>query len=141
LARDLGISETIDDLGPQTHDRALALLQGADGALIPLKTTGSVVTRGTIPAKLYEAVALGKPVLLLAEPDGDAARLLEGYPHEFADGGDANAVATAIGRFVRTPSSGEPPCQPPPSLAGWSRTAAATQLDELLRELLPVRVP
>jgi len=139
LAR-FGIAASVDDLGPQRHERALALLQGADAALVPQRTSGSEVSRGTIPAKIYQAMAAGKHIILLADPEGDAARMLAGYPHTLAAGNDPAAIAEAFRRFAeQAPASHESAI--PPEFVAWSRHAATVELDRLIRELNPAFEP
>ena len=136
----LGINAHVDDLGPQRHERALALLRGADAALVPQRTSGSEVSRGTIPAKIYQAMAAHKHVILLADLDGDAARMLTGYRHTLAAGNDPEAIAAAFHRFAKEVFTGQAPTFPP-EFATWSRHAATVALDELIRELNPAFEP
>jgi glycosyltransferase involved in cell wall biosynthesis len=133
----LDLAERIEDLGPQPQQRAAALLRGADAALIPLKALGTPASRGTIPAKLYLAVALSKPIVLLADSDGEAAALLTGYPHTFAPSGDPGAIAAALHRFGTEPDMSRD-ISPPSELICWTRRSATASLDRLIGELHPL---
>lgn len=132
----LGIAERIEDLGPQPQERAAALLRGADAALIPIKALGTPASRGTIPAKIYLAVALAKPIVLLADCDSEAAALLAGYPHSFAPSDSPEAIAAALDRFATQPNGWKDP-SPPAELVGWSRFAATAALDRLIADVHP----
>ena len=132
----LGIAERIEDLGPQPQERAAALLRGADAALIPIKALGTPASRGTIPAKIYLAVTLRKPIVLLADRDSEAATLLAGYPHCFAPSDSPEAIAAALDRFATEMDGWKDP-RPPAELVGWSRYAATAALDRLIAELHP----
>jgi glycosyltransferase involved in cell wall biosynthesis len=133
LVRSSGIGDRVDDLGPQPHHRALALMQGADGILVPVRATPA--SAGVIPAKIYEAIALRKFVLLVADPQGDAAALVRSYGRgATASSSDPDSVARALDAFARTPPEDADFVIPPP-FAGWSRTAAAQDLDRALRGL------
>ena len=136
----LGIAERIEDLGPQPQERAAALLRGADAALIPIKAAGTAASRGTVPAKIYLAVALAKPIVLLADCDSEAAALLADYPHTFAPSDNPDAIAAALHRFNAEPTGLRAPC-PPSELAGWSRFTAAAALDRLIAGLDPAFAP
>jgi colanic acid biosynthesis glycosyl transferase WcaI len=71
------------------------LLQSADGILVPLKTQ----LTGAVPSKLYEAMAMGKPVILIA--GSEAAQIV----HESNCGivvspGDVESLVEAI-RYLK----------------------------------------
>lgn len=132
----LELAEWIEDLGPQPHDRTVALLRGADAALIPIRAAGTPASKGTIPAKVYQAIALKKPIVLFAEADGDAAALLAGYPHYFAAGDDSGAIAATLHHFASGFAAPDE-ATAPAKLAGWNRRAAAIALDRLLGQLHP----
>ena len=130
----LGLTGHIHDLGAQPQRETVALLRGADASLVPIRVTGEPASKGTIPAKVYQAVALRRPIVLLADPDGDAAALLTGYPHLFARGDDPAAIALALKEFAAGALPAEAPAVPA-ALAGWSRTATAVALDGLIGRL------
>ena len=133
LVRAWDLGAWVEDLGPQPHRRALALMQGADGLLVPVRPSGA--TTGVIPAKTYEAIALRKPIVLVADPAGDAAALVRTYGRAIvASSSDAGAVARAFDAFAGDPSIGAAPAMPA-ALAGWSRQAAARDLDRAIRGL------
>lgn len=133
LVRSWGIGDRVEDLGPQPHRRALALMQGADGILVPVRATPA--SAGVIPAKIYEAIALRKFVLLVADPEGDAAALVRCYGRgTAASSRDPDSVVRALDAFARMPPDDAGFVVPPP-LAKWSRTAAAQDLDRAIRGL------
>jgi hypothetical protein len=136
----LGIADWIEDLGPQPQERAAALLRGADAALIPIKAAGTAASRGTIPAKIYLALALSKPIVLLADCDSEAAALLAGYPHTFAPSNNPDAIAAALHRFAAG-QSGWRALSLPSELVGWSRYAATVALDRLIADIDPAFAP
>jgi hypothetical protein len=131
-----GIGRQVVDIGPQPHDRTVALLLGADAALVPLRASGTPASRGTIPAKLYQAMALRKPIILIADRDSEAAALLQGYEHIFAAGDDPDEIAAALHRFAAAPRPSRQP-EPPAELAGWSRASATRALVDLIEKLNP----
>ena len=130
IIREYGIGHLVEDIGPQPYRRALALMRGADGILVPVSTPPT--SPGTIPAKIYDALALGCSIFLLADPEGDAAALLAGGGHMVVPSGDPGEFAEGLRRFA----SGEPTKDPtvPADLIGWDRRASAEALDRLLRQ-------
>lgn len=72
LARERGVRDMID-LAPRIpYRQALAEMLGADSLLVLQGAT----CNAQVPAKAYEYLRAGRPVLGLADPSGDTARLL-----------------------------------------------------------------
>lgn len=69
LAKDLGLDQ-VRFLGPVAKEKIPAILNGADVVIVPLK----IQLTGAVPSKLYEAMAIGKPVILIA--GNEAARIV-----------------------------------------------------------------
>jgi glycosyltransferase involved in cell wall biosynthesis len=86
-----------------------------------------------VPAKLYEALALGRPVLALAHDGGDTARLLErlGQGAGLAPPDDPVAISAAIVRLLEDP----PPPVPPEGLNEFDRDRIAARYAALLDEV------
>jgi glycosyltransferase involved in cell wall biosynthesis len=86
-----------------------------------------------IPSKLYEALALGRPVLALARSGGDTARLLERLRQGvgLAPPDDPAAIAAAIERLLAEP----PEPVPPEELAEFDRDRIAARYAALLDEV------
>ena len=127
-----GIASAVEDLGPQPLTRAISLMRGADGILVPVRR--GPVSSGTIPAKLYDAIALSKFILLIAEPEGDAAALLKGYPdHTICAADDPVLLAKAFAEFTRWRSENSQIARAPVLPPDWSRRSAALELSEALK--------
>lgn len=97
----------------------------------------AVVINGTatggdmaLPSKLFEALALGMPVLALTTPGSDTARLLEqlGQQAGCAPPADAEAIARALVRLLEDP----PAAVDPQLLRPWDRSLVAEQVAGLL---------
>lgn len=71
-------SDTCLDLGPTDHATALMRCLDADVLLVLVKD-GEKARRGTIPAKVFEAMALGQHILAILPPLNDTRTVLEGY--------------------------------------------------------------
>ncbi len=89
-ARTLGLTN-VRFLGPYPHEALPALLASADISLIPLKHR----LPGAVPSKLYEAMAAGLPVVLVA--DGEAADIVRNAQAGIAvPPGDVEALGLAL---------------------------------------------
>jgi len=86
-------------LPPQPKDRMPAVWSLCDVALVHLKE--SPVFAGVIPSKIFEAMAMGLP-LLIAAPEGEASRIVTGRAagqHVAAE--DPDALAAAARRLMK----------------------------------------
>ncbi len=64
-----------------------------------------------VPAKLYEYIGAGRPILALAEPDGDTAWALRasGAPHRIVAPADGAGITRALGELVESIAAGGVP--------------------------------
>jgi glycosyltransferase involved in cell wall biosynthesis len=86
-------------LAARRADDIPALLAAADVVLIALKT----YIPGAVPSKLYEAMATGKPIVLIAS--GEAAEIVNAHRAGLTvRPGDVNGLAAAIRRLRHDPS-------------------------------------
>lgn len=108
------------------YDVSLQRMVGAD-ALLLLHTANS---RVGVPAKLYEYLGAGRPILAVAEPDGDVAWVLRtsGVLHRLVRPGDVPAMASAL-RELRDEL-----------LAGADRSSPSLYLNPFTRENMARRM-
>jgi glycosyltransferase involved in cell wall biosynthesis len=87
-----------------------------------------------LPSKLFEALALGKPILALTSPGSDTEGLLRalGQDAGCAPPGDEDAIARAVARLIEEP----PEPVPPERLAHWDRTVVAQRAAIMLDGLV-----
>ncbi len=97
MARSLGL-EMVQFLEPLPKSRMPAVLSAADILIVPLK----VQLTGAVPSKLYEAMAMAKPVVLVAESEA-AAIVQEAKCGLVVRPGDVSGIADAL-RFLLTHS-------------------------------------
>ena len=83
-----------------------------------------------LPTKLFEALALGRPVLAITDPVSETARLLTRFGQDtgLAPPEDDGAIAAAVGRLLDDP----PPPVPPEALGEFDRDRIAARYAELL---------
>ena len=74
-AADLGISDWLYDYGALSQTRSQEISREADVLLVAVRAD-LVTSRGIVPAKLYEALALGKPILALVPDPSDVRDIL-----------------------------------------------------------------
>jgi glycosyltransferase involved in cell wall biosynthesis len=124
-----GIDAIVDP--PVSWESSIERVLAADIAVVI--TTPETGGDMALPIKLTEALALGRPVLALASPGSDTARLLErlGQDAGLATPHDPVAIAAALERLLTTP----PPPPPPEALADFDSDRIAARYAALLDEL------
>ncbi len=94
MASDLGLGN-VDFYPPLPHEKIPAVLASMDVAMITLKSP----IRGAVPSKIYEAMASGIPVLLVAE--GEAKDIVKrADAGVVVDTGDIDGIVRAVRGFV-----------------------------------------
>jgi glycosyltransferase involved in cell wall biosynthesis len=121
----------VEAVGSVDWEEAITRVMAAQIAVvINAPSTGGDMA---LPNKLFEALALGRPVLALATPTSDTARLLERLGQEagLAPPDDPAAIAAAIERLLTEPA------QPvaPEALAEFDRDRIADRYAELLDDV------
>src|SRR5205823_7735070 len=93
---------------PVNWDEAIERTVNADVAIVI--TTPSAGGDMAVPAKLYEVLALGRPILALAGKGSDTANLLSrlGQDVGLAPPDDPAAIAAAIERLLLDPPAPVP---------------------------------
>jgi hypothetical protein len=121
-----GLAATVEVTGflPQTEAMRLA---GASSLLVASGLAGTDhLARGCVPAKLFEYLATGLPILYIGDGESDAAGLLRAHPGcHVVDSSDVDAVLAAL----ETGRRGETYERDVESL---SRRAGARKLAEIL---------
>jgi glycosyltransferase involved in cell wall biosynthesis len=111
---------------------ALSEMMAADGLVI---LQGADCNR-QIPAKAYEYLRTGRPLLGITDPAGDTGRtLLAAGCSCVAALDDEDAIAAALGRFVAELRSGQPALPRADVVAAASREARAGELARLLDQV------
>ena len=72
-------------------------------SLLLLLTFESEIGKGNIPGKLFEYLAMNKPVIAFGHEDGDVAKILEqtevGWNFEYQAGNEGSIKKTILGSF------------------------------------------
>jgi len=120
---------------PTTWERAIEATAQADVAVVVF-TPGDATA---VPGKLYEALALGVPVLALVSADSALERQLRemGVDAEVARHDDPVAIAAALDSLLQYP----PAPATPEELAPYDRSRLAARLAGVLEEVATQRPP
>ena len=101
-----GLDDVVTFTGQVSYAEALQEMMRAD-ILLLLDSPGRKVG---VPAKLYEYIGAGRPILALGEPDGDLAATLEasGRPYRIAAPALVDAIGRALAELAAGPTTIEP---------------------------------
>lgn len=136
LANDVkrrGLGDRVICRGQLTYKQALAEMCSAD-VLLLMDTPGRLIG---VPAKLYEYLGAGRPVLALGESGGDLEIVLRqsGVPFRLAPPGDPGRIRQALGELVAGVASGTLPAVDDAARRRFTREALAGQLAALMDTL------
>ncbi|MDP3085871.1 MAG: glycosyltransferase [Rubrivivax sp.] len=135
LAASAGVTELIEVLPPVGYGEALAEMLRAD-ALLVLQASNC---NEQVPAKLYEYLRAGRPIVCLSDPLGDTCAVLrDAGVTRHAGLDDAGAIAALLGRVAAGDDSGL--TAPAQGVAAASRSARSAQLAALLDASIAPRV-
>jgi glycosyltransferase involved in cell wall biosynthesis len=115
---------------PVPYAQAIRAMVQAD-VLLLLDTPGR---QAGVPAKLYEYIGAGRPVLALAEPDSDVAWVLResGVAHRVAPPLDVAAIRRALTDLLQDPATPRCPGRHPAIQTRFTRNHLAGELAALL---------
>ncbi|WP_311196886.1 glycosyltransferase [Rugamonas apoptosis] len=131
IARDQ-IEALVELAPPLPYQHALAEMLAADGLLL----LQAANCNHQIPAKLYEYLRAGRPLLALTDPAGDTAATLRGAGIDTIARLDSEAdIAMALSRFLRLARHGVAPLAHPDTIASHSRAARTLELAALFDEI------
>ncbi|MDP1693704.1 MAG: glycosyltransferase [Burkholderiaceae bacterium] len=132
LADEQGVGALVETLPPIAYNEALREMLRAD-ALLVLQASNC---NEQIPAKLYEYLRCGRPILGLCDPVGDtAATLRQAGLHAIAPLDDAAQIAAALQRFIDGGASARDARPDPAVVAAASRRGRTAALAGLLDRL------
>jgi glycosyltransferase involved in cell wall biosynthesis len=132
LAAQYGVEPCLEILPPVPYREALAEMLRADALLI-LQSRGC---NEQIPAKLYEYLRCGKPVLALTDPEGDTAGLLRRYHAGLvAPMESKEEIMRALPDFLARLAQGTLPAADPGEVKGASRFERTRELAQVLDEV------
>jgi hypothetical protein len=129
----LGIADLVRLEASVDYVAALREMLTVDGLLI-LQASNC---NAQIPAKLYEYLRSGRPILALTDPAGDTARTLEGAgAGRIARLDNAAEIESALLQFLEEIRASRARLPAPETIARYSREAKAGELARLLDEVV-----
>lgn len=131
-----GLGAAVRQVPYVPHADAIRHMRAADLLMVAVQRVAH--NDGVTPAKMFEYLSLGIPVLGLAPPSGDLARILRetGGGRTF-DHDDTDGIAAFIAEHVARIARGDPAPRPDPeALRAYDRRVLTERLAGLLDELV-----
>ena len=133
MAKRFNLVDTIVVHDNVPREEALSAVRGA-GIAVTITTITKVSTpedMGIVPAKIFEAIGLGTPVLLVSPTGSDAEMIAQtaGLAGSFS-GNDVNGITS----FIHNVINGNCPPKKTPEVFAWTNTAKL--LDKILRSIV-----
>ena len=133
LSQAHGAQEFIELCPAVPYRDALAEMLAVDALLVMQASN----CNAQIPAKIYEYLRAGKPVLGLTDPDGDTAGVLRGAGlNDIARLDSADEIVKALMQFVERWRAGAAVLPPPQAVQQASRRGRATVLVNFLNQTI-----
>ena len=133
LIAQYGLGELVQLAPHVAYRTALAEMLSTDGLLV-LQASNC---NHQIPAKLYEYLRAGRPILALTDERGDTAATLRAAGIDtIAPLDDKEGIKAGLLRFLELAAAGQAPLPTPAAVAGASRRARTGQLAALLDGIL-----
>lgn len=139
--RERHLEQVIEDVGYQSHADALRWAAAADALMVPV-ASGTPVAAGLVPAKAYEAMALGQHVLAPVPVPSDIAEMLTDYGRAtVVDSADPAAIAQGLRGLLqahaqRSDRLGRSEAKSRAFLPAHSRTSQVTEYATLVSRLM-----
>ncbi len=134
--RDAGLGEALTVVPYVPHAEAIGHMREADLLMVAVQRVAH--NEGVTPAKMFEYLSIGTPVLGLAPPDGDLARILREtsggctFAHEDTDG-----ITAFIAEHAARAARGDPPpCPDTIALHAYDRRILTGKLAALFDRLV-----
>ena len=134
-----GLARVVELAGQMPYRQTLEAMCDADALLL----VDSPGRRMGVPAKLYEYLGAGRPVLALAEEDGDSAWVLKrsGVAHRLAAPNDAARIRRALGELLSIAAIERANPREAAACGEFSREQIAARLAEAMRRSVQSAAP
>jgi glycosyltransferase involved in cell wall biosynthesis len=128
-----GLGERLRICGQVDHAQAIQLMRAADALLLVANTTPGA--EATVPGKLFEYLAVGRPVLAVAPLDSSTADVLRQTGGGWlAPAGDPDAIVGVLRHAFAQRTT--PPRPDPVALAQFDRRVLACELARIFDQVL-----
>jgi glycosyltransferase involved in cell wall biosynthesis len=134
LAAQTGVGDLVTVLPPLPYREALAEMITASGLLL----LQGMTSNPAVPAKLYEYLRAGRPIVALVHANGETAHALRAAGIGVrASLSDVDSIVQLLLRWIRDPDFYAAATSDPASVARYSREALTSTLAALLDEVAP----
>jgi len=128
------LTSFVNKISYKPHDEVLTIAGNASVLLLPLNDTPHV--SGIVPGKIFEYIALKRPILCIGTVNGDSARIItECKAGTIAGFKDKKAIKSALEVFFTEYISGTDKMELRPEVALYSRKTLSGKIASILNEI------
>ncbi len=126
-ARQFGVDELVEELGPVPHEVALKLMIRSDALYLPVPL-GYYAT-ASLPGKLFEYLGSGRPIIAMVPQDSEVARVTQEVGGSLRiEPGDVPALAHMLDKLCQGKGNAVFSERRPEKLARYTRAATTRAL-------------
>jgi len=133
-AKEYGIDEIIEELGPVPHAQAVELMTNANALYLPVSK--GIYEKASLPGKLFEYLGSGRPIIASSLHDSEVTNILTAVGGNcIVTPGDVKKLSEAILKLCATDGS-TPFSEPiPGAVARYERSSLTKDLATLLEQV------
>jgi glycosyltransferase involved in cell wall biosynthesis len=132
------LNDHVSSRGQVEHAQAQAAMRDAAVLLLVANTTHGA--EATVPGKLYEYLAVGRPVLAIAPPDSSTQDVLEQTRGGWlAQADDVEHITSVLRRAFAAHQAGHPPKPDPDAVGRFDRRRLAGDLARIFDQVCAAR--
>lgn len=126
-AREFGVDDLVEELGPVTHERVLALMNAANVLYLPVPA--GFYAKASLPGKLFEYLGSQRPILAVVPPDSEVARVVNDVGGSLCiEPGDHAALARVLDTLCSGSLADQFSMFRPERLVSYTRAATTAML-------------
>lgn len=130
-AREFGVDDLVEELGPVTHERVLALMNAANVLYLPVPV--GFYARASLPGKLFEYLGSQRPILAVVPAGSEVARVVDDVGGSLRiEPGDHAALARVLAALCSGSIVDQFPIRRPERLVSYTRAATTAMLASVL---------
>lgn len=130
-AKEYGIAQFVEELGPVPHAQAINLM--AQASVLYLPVSKGLYEQTSLPGKLFEYLGSGRPILASASPDSEVAVTLDGVGGaRCVAPGDIQALASVLEALCGRQGSALFSPRIPDEVARYTRSSLTRKLASVL---------
>jgi len=134
-AREYGIEDIVEELGPVPHDHAVDLMMSSSALYLPVSK--GLYEKASLPGKLFEYIGSSRPILASVSPDSEVAAVLASVGGALSiEPGDVQKLADSLESMCNGDGIDLFSARLPHAVAQYTRSGLSKKLAALLDSIV-----